>query len=273
MLIAAITSLCILLYGASIFFLNRCMTTPFAYHKQIQWSNYTAVILHFVILGLVIHHQGIERLHFLTVLSIIAWLLCVFSLSKGPLLSNLVLRPTLFGFSLISLLFVCIQVQFFSHDLTSLGVTRLDTPLAFELILHIILSTLAYSLLVLAALYAIQFLYLNKVLKTRAAKALTTNLPPLLAVEHYFYRLLLAGTVVLTLAIFVGVLFVDELFATHQIHKTVLSFAAWLVFSGILAAHSLRGFRGKPLVNLTLIASTLLTLAYFGSRFVRDILL
>jgi ABC-type uncharacterized transport system permease subunit len=40
-----------------------------------------------------------------------------------------------------------------------------------------------------------------------------------------------------------------------------------------LMGHSLFGWRGKPVIWSTIISGVLLTLAYFGSRFVKEVIL
>ncbi|MCC5855378.1 MAG: cytochrome c biogenesis protein CcsA [Idiomarina sp.] len=263
MVIQLLSILCILAYVAGIAFLNRRITAPETYARRLWISNVGAVILHGALIALLVNQAGLAQLNFLLVLTIIAWLLGVFSVVRGTQLASLMLRPAIFGFGLLSILLVYLM----QAPATTTGVM---TP---GLLIHIILSLLAFSLLALAALYAGQILYLNRVLKGRSAKALDASLPPLMAVEQYFFRLLTAGTIMLTLAIIAGLLFVDGMFAKGQIHKTILSLLAWFGFGSIVIAHFTRGLRGRLAVVLTLVAAGLLTLAYFGSRFARDVLL
>ena len=68
-------------------------------------------------------------------------------------------------------------------------------------------------------------------------------------------------------------LFVENLFAQHLVHKTVLSLLSWLVFGGLLLGRWLRGWRGSIAVRWTLVAMGLLLLAFFGSQFVLEMLL
>jgi ABC-type uncharacterized transport system permease subunit len=74
-------------------------------------------------------------------------------------------------------------------------------------------------------------------------------------------------------AILVGFLFVDNLFAQHLIHKTVLSIAAWVVFGTLLFGRWRHGWRGRRAVGMTLSGMLLLLLAFFGSRFVLELVL
>lgn len=263
MLIQSLTVLCILLYIAAIFFLNRRLSAPGTYSKRVWLSNIAAVVAHGFFIALYLSPQGFAQLNFLTALTIISWLLGLFSVSRGGQLASLMLRPAIFGFAAVSIALM----QLLPKSPAASG------TMTVELALHIMLSLLAFSLLTLAALYAVQILYLNRVLKERSARALDAHLPPLMAVEQYFFRLLTAGTILLTLALIAGLLFVDNMFAKEQLHKTILSVVAWFFFGMITALHYARGLRGRPMVLLTLIASALLTLGYFGSRVVRDVFL
>ncbi len=63
------------------------------------------------------------------------------------------------------------------------------------------------------------------------------------------------------------------MFSTMYAHKTVLSIIALAVYIVLLTGQHIWGWRGKQVIVLTVIGLMLLTLAYFGSRFVREILL
>jgi len=87
------------------------------------------------------------------------------------------------------------------------------------------------------------------------------------------FRLIGAGFVLLTLTLLSGVLFVDNLFAQHLVHKTVLSIAAWIVFGVLLFGRWRWGWRGRRAVRLTLAGTLVLLLAFFGSKFVLELVL
>jgi len=53
----------------------------------------------------------------------------------------------------------------------------------------------------------------------------------------------------------------------------VLSAAALVVFLILLIGQKLRGWRGKQVIALTVLGVALLSLAYFGSKLVREFLL
>jgi ABC-type uncharacterized transport system permease subunit len=70
-----------------------------------------------------------------------------------------------------------------------------------------------------------------------------------------------------------GAVFSDDWFSRHNLHKNVLSTLGLFVFVILLTGHRLAGWRGRVANGLTMTGSLLLTLAYFGSRFVREVLL
>ena len=94
-----------------------------------------------------------------------------------------------------------------------------------------------------------------------------------MTVEKYFFNLLALGTFVLFIALSSGFVFLDDMFAQQQAHKTILTSLAALLYLIAVILHRASGLRGRIIVVLTVIASTLLTLGYFGSRFVKDFLL
>lgn len=137
---------------------------------------------------------------------------------------------------------------------------------------HILLSIAAYCVLVISSLYAIQFRYINAKLKAKTL-SLHSHLPSLSAVEDQHFRLMAIGLVLLTLALATGFTFLDNMFSIQYAHKTVLSIVAYLIFLTVAIGHKLYGWRGNNSAIATIIAAILLTLAYFGSRFVKEVLL
>ena len=77
----------------------------------------------------------------------------------------------------------------------------------------------------------------------------------------------------LTLALAVGLVFVHDLFAQHLAHKTVLSLLSWSALGTLLFGHWRWGWRGAKAARWTLTAMVLLGLAFFGSKFVLEVML
>ena len=91
--------------------------------------------------------------------------------------------------------------------------------------------------------------------------------------EQVLFMTIHAGVVLLTLSVFSGLLFVENVFAQHLVHKTVLSIVALFVLGVLLIGRWLMGWRGRKAIHWTLAGYGILVLAYFGSRVILEILL
>jgi len=141
---------------------------------------------------------------------------------------------------------------------------------SWQMNVHILASMLAYSFLNLAALQALLLALQDWHLRTRHAKGLIRSLPPLQTMEKLLFQLIGAGFVLLSFSLLSGFLFVENLFAQHLVHKTVLSLLAWLVFGTLLAGRIKQGWRGQTAIRWTLGGFAALMLAYFGSKIVLE---
>ncbi len=140
------------------------------------------------------------------------------------------------------------------------------------LVSHISLALIAYCILIIATLYAFQVAYINMKLKNKNLTAVV-HLPPLMQVEKQLFTILTVGTITLFASQLMGLFFLDGFFAKENIHKTVLSLIALFIYTVILFGHFKQGWRGHKVLVLTITASAILTLSYFGSRFVQEFLL
>lgn len=138
---------------------------------------------------------------------------------------------------------------------------------------HIILSILSYSLLTVAAFQAIMLSFQEKQLHNRQTGKLIISLPPLQLMENLLFQVLSLGVFLLTFALATGFIFLDDIFAQHLVHKTVLSILAWLLFATLLWGRHFLGWRGQKAVKWTYSAYFALMLAYFGSKFVLQLVL
>lgn len=139
--------------------------------------------------------------------------------------------------------------------------------------IHVLTSILSFSLFAIAAVQAILLARQNQALRHHRTRGIVQSLPPLTTMERLLFELIWAGMLLLTLSILSGVVFLDDIFAQHLVHKTVLSFAAWIIFALLLTGRHVLGWRGAKAVRWTLGGCLLLLLAYFGSKFVLEVLL
>jgi len=138
---------------------------------------------------------------------------------------------------------------------------------------HILLSVLAYAVLALAAAQAATVSIQRHHLQTHRPGGYMRALPPLETTERLLFALLGAGFVLLTLSLGSGFFYLEDMFAQHLVHKTVLSSAAWLIFGVLLFGRWRFGWRGRRAVHLTLAGFAVLILAYFGSKLVLELVL
>ncbi|MCB1628113.1 MAG: cytochrome c biogenesis protein CcsA [Xanthomonadales bacterium] len=136
--------------------------------------------------------------------------------------------------------------------------------------LHVGLALAAYSVLSLAALQAGFLALTDLALKRRRLDWEPDFFPPLSSMDQMLFQLIGAGFVLLSLTILTGALFIEDWFAQHLIHKTVLTFTAWLTFGALLWGRWRHGWRGQRAVRWTLAGMLLLLLAFFGSKFVLE---
>lgn len=136
--------------------------------------------------------------------------------------------------------------------------------------LHALVSIVAYGLLALAALQAVLVSVQDRWLRAKTSMTRLRALPPLARQESLLFQLIGAGFFFLSLALVSGTMFVQDLFAQHLVHKTLLSGVAWIVFGVILLGRWRYGWRGRPVIRWCLTAFVLLALAYFGAKLVLE---
>lgn len=151
--------------------------------------------------------------------------------------------------------------------------TTAGPSLDWRLQLHAWLALLAYATLAVAALLAIMLWLQERALRRREFHRWLRALPPLVELETLLFRTISAGFVLLTATLLTGVLFVEDLLAQHLVHKTVLSVLSWLTFGALLVGRWRYGWRGSVAVRWTLAAMILLVLAFFGSKFMLELVL
>jgi ABC-type uncharacterized transport system permease subunit len=150
---------------------------------------------------------------------------------------------------------------------------KIAEPMDWRITLHAWLALLAYATLAISSLLAIAQWLQERALHARTSGGWLRILPPLLQLEQLLFRSIAVGFVLLTAALLTGVLFVEDMLAQHLWHKTVFSVLSWAVFGGLLIGRWRYGWRGERAVRFTLIAMALLLLAFFGSKFVLELVL
>ena len=207
-------------------------------------------------------HGGLD-LGFFVIASTIAWFIALIGLIssiRAPIDKLLIPVYCVCGIAIASVMLFPSHAE--TGTLVSPGVAA-----------HILLSILAYSVMTLAACQAVALSIQNHELKARHIRGLLNALPPLQTMEQLLFEIVWVGMVLLSLSIGSGILFLDDVFAQHLAHKTFFAIAAWLIFAMLLWGRHQLGWRGKIAIRWTLGGFFVLMLAYFGSKFILELVL
>ncbi|MCP4285679.1 MAG: cytochrome c biogenesis protein CcsA [Gammaproteobacteria bacterium] len=139
--------------------------------------------------------------------------------------------------------------------------------------IHVLISLLAYSLLAMASVQAILLAVQDHHLRHRHPGGFIRSLPPLQTMEALLFEMIAAGFLLLTFALASGFVFLEDMFVQRLAHKTLLSIVAWFVFGSLLWGRFKSGWRGQKALVWTLSGFVVLMLAYFGSKFVLELVL
>ena len=221
-----------------------------------------AVLLQAVALNrLIIQPQGLN-LGFFPALALIAWLISI-----QILLSSLYRRIESLGifiFPLSGLATITASLHLSDH-LVITGDNAIQG--------HIMISVIAYSLITLGACQAGLLAYQDHSIRRHQPGGFIRFLPPLHDMETLLFQFLAFGFVCLSASLVSGFIYLEDIFAQHLVHKTVLSIVAWIILGVLLFGRVRFGWRGKTAIRWTLSSFLFLMLAFFGSKLVLEFIL
>ncbi len=223
-----------------------------------------AVILHgWILYHNIFHNPAGLDLGFFTIFSLVGWLVALLLLitSFGQPVECLGILVLPFTALALFLREISNQHHYLSNSL--------DIGLKF----HISISILAYSLLSIAMVQALLLYVQDAHLHNKRPGGFIRSLPPLQTMETLLFRMINLGFIVLSVSLVSGMFFIGNLFEQHLVHKTILSILAWLIFAILLGGRWRFGWRGRIAVRWALTAFIMLMLAYFGSKFVLELIL
>ncbi|MEO5364707.1 MAG: cytochrome c biogenesis protein CcsA [Magnetococcus sp. DMHC-8] len=143
------------------------------------------------------------------------------------------------------------------------------------LLSHLVLSLLAYGLFSIAAILALMDAFQEHALRTKHLGDLFASLPPLDALEETLFLMVTMGFALLTASMLTGgwYAYAERGTALAFNHKQVFTWATWLVFGTLLLGRHFQGWRGRRAVRFTLWGYLFLALAFFGVKFVSEVVL
>ncbi len=224
---------------------------------------FVGLLLHAIILSLELFTADGLNLSFFNAVSLAAWvvaaLLLVSALSKP--VENLAILALPIAAATVLL------------ELRYPGSRLLGEQAGWALRVHVLTSLLAYSLLTLASAQAILLAVQDTHLRRHHPGGFIRALPPLQTMESLLFEMISLGFVLLSLGLVTGFVYLDDMFAQHLVHKTVLSIVAWIAFAVLLWGRFRFGWRGRTAIRWTLVGFVVLMLAYFGSKAVIELIL
>jgi ABC-type uncharacterized transport system permease subunit len=120
------------------------------------------------------------------------------------------------------------------------------------LLLHIGLSVLGLGMLGVAAIMAAVYLVQERLLRQRRFGVLFQRLPGLQELDDAYYRLVVGGFIIYTMAVALGVAW--SLSAPHSglDLRVLLGSISWLFFAGVILSRVKSGWRGRQAAWLTI---------------------
>lgn len=226
------------------------------------WAAAAAVAAHsYVLFGAIRTDSGIT-LAITDSASLVGWVVAASTLVAMTTMALAALPAALFG--LAGLLAIGTGVV--------TGFREVHAP-QWEVTAHITLAALAAGWLSIAAVVVVLLTWQNNRLRARQPLGSMALLPPVETLERTLFRALGGGFAVLTFALVTGFFFVYNPVQQHLVHKIALAVVAWVIFGVLLWGRVQYGWRGRKALRFTIGGFVALALAYFGSKFVLEVVL
>jgi ABC-type uncharacterized transport system permease subunit len=265
MFASAIAILCYSILFFSYLFLGN-KAESIGYQQESNRTIFNLILLNgvvahfFVFLPGVFNDTGLN-LSFLNTLIFSGWVVGVvylISLFKIPLINiGLLVLP-----SNITLILIYNLVP---HHISS-------QPIDSNLAIHLLTSLLAFAVIIIAAIQALSLSIQAKALHEHHQNPIMRHLPPFYLMEKTLHKLIQIGFALLTLSLLSGFIFLEDLFAQHVAHKTILSIIAWVIFGLLIVGRNRWGWQSKTLIRTTIAATAILMIGFLGSKLVLQLI-
>lgn len=221
-----------------------------------------ALVLHtWILIQQLFTNQGID-LGLFNAVSLVTWFIAALLISSSYFRATENLGIIAFPGAALA---VALQSTF--------SASRITDTMGSTLEIHILLSIAAYALLSIAAVQALVLTVQDHHLRNKHPGGFIRALPPLQTMETFLFQLIGIGFILQCLSLVSGFIFLENMFAQHLVHKTILSLIGWGVFGTLLWGRWQFGWRGKTAIRWTLSGFGFLALAYLGSKVVQELIL
>lgn len=131
---------------------------------------------------------------------------------------------------------------------------------------HILLATLAFGVMGVAALQALLLGLQERLLHRRQATGMVQVLPPVETMETMLFQLIVLGFILLSILVVTSLWMFPHIFAPYVWQKVGVSLVAWFTFAILLWGRCSFGWRGVKAVRWTLAGVGWIMIVYFGSE-------
>ena len=215
--------------------------------KAVMVASGIAVIMHGFALSNAVFTVDGQNFSLTNVISLVNWIIALTFTITMPRLKVIIVVPVVYACSILSVaLLWLVPPQFITH---------------FEI----------HPELLRKIVYEVSMLIQNKLKKKQMM--MSPAMPPLMTVEKQLYHLIIIGFILLSLSLVTGFVFLDDMFGDGKGHKAILSIIAWVVYAVMLWQQYTVGCRIRTAVIYSLSGAGLLSLAYFGARVVKELIL
>jgi len=146
------------------------------------------------------------------------------------------------------------------------GTPKVELPVGVVGVVHIVSAFLGYSAFMFAALLSVVYLIFERHLKKKKFSVFFFKLPSLTRLESVVYHSITVGFVFITVSMFVGAVWSEELFGSYwSWHpKQVATLISWFTYAGIIHLYLYGNWKGKRICYLSILGFSIILLNFLG---------
>ncbi|RKQ63537.1 ABC-type uncharacterized transport system permease subunit [Thermovibrio guaymasensis] len=148
----------------------------------------------------------------------------------------------------------------------SSGAPKTELPVGIVGVVHIVSAFFGYSAFMFSAILSVIYLIFERHLKRKKFSIFFFKLPSLTKLESIIYTSITVGFVFITISMFVGAVWSEELFGTYwSWHpKQVATLISWFTYAGIIHLYLYGNWKGKRICYLSILGFSIILLNFLG---------